>query len=359
MIRTLLLIFLVLPLACRQNPNLPASDNTSQNTSAVSLSIKIPPSSGRMFVNTPYPLQVTLLQTDTKPDSLTGRLRQTKFTFAPSDSLSYQTNFVSDRTGKQTIQITAYRQGRAVSSASETIVLYSDITPKNQKVKILREYPHDPGAYTQGLEFYEGKLIESTGQFNRSTIRIVDLQTGKIEKTTSLPADMFGEGACTLEGEIYQLTWQNGVAFVYNPQDLTRIRQMGHNLREGWGLTSDGTQLIASDGSNKLHFVEPVAFGSIDAIEVYDHQQTYANLNELEYIDGLIYANVYGASYLLVIEPSTGRVLQKLDCSALVPRQFAGNTDKVLNGIARNTQTGNLLLTGKEWPKLYEVTVKD
>lgn len=350
----------VLPLACNQQPSSnPTPKENPRTASSIRLESSIAEGSGRLTTINHFTVNIVLPDSNSQVDSVVALIDGAAFKATPTTPYRYKVSLIANHIGRRDISIQAMIGGKPATTNHLTATIYSDIVPQKKRVKVLRTYPHDPGAYTQGLEYKEGKIIESTGQWNRSSVRIADLATGKVEKIASLPSEIFGEGACTFNGEIYQLTWKNGIVLVYSSETLTEKRKFNHPLTEGWGLTTNGTQLIVSDGSHRLYFVDPHSFNIERTIEVFDHERLHDSLNELEYIDDKIYANVYGRTYILVIEPSTGKVWQKIDCTSLVPQQYAGNMDKVLNGIAWNTQTGKLLLTGKEWPQLFEVEVID
>ena len=189
---------------------------------------------------------------------------------------------------------------------------------KQYKVQVVKEYPHDPGAYTQGLFFQGGRFYESTGQFGQSTFREVELATGKVLSKMNFQQKYFAEGSVMLDGKLFILTWLNKVAFVYDAATL-EYRQAYSYPREGWGLTTDGKSLIASDGSSKLYFLTP-EFQLERSVDVKMDGRSMRNLNELEYIDGKVWANVYTTDMILIINPADGRVEASIDCTGLLPR---------------------------------------
>ena len=226
---------------------------------------------------------------------------------------------------------------------------------KHYKVEVVKEYSHDSKAYTQGLFFDGGQLYESTGQWGSSSFRKVELETGKVLKNISFNRKYFGEGSCMLGGKLYILTWTNKVAFIYDASTL-EYRQTYSYPREGWGLTTDGEQLIASDGSSKLYFLD----GNLQlrkTLSVTLDGRPVRYLNELEWIDGKIWANVYTSDVIVIIDPSTGKVTGTVDCTNLLPAKLRTADTDVLNGIAVDRQ-GNVYLTGKNWPRLYQVRLK-
>ena len=224
---------------------------------------------------------------------------------------------------------------------------------KQYKVEVVKEYPHDTGAYTQGLFFDGGRFYESTGQFGESSFREVDLATGEVLSKMIFQQKYFGEGSVMLGGNLYILTWLNKVAFVYDAKTL-EYKQTYSYPREGWGLTTDGKSLIASDGSSRLYFLTP-ELKQERYVDVKMDGRAVRNLNELEYIDGKVWANVYMTDLIVIINPSDGTVEASIDCSGLLPRKLREPRTDVLNGIAQDPATGKIYLTGKYWPRLYEV----
>lgn len=222
-------------------------------------------------------------------------------------------------------------------------------------VKTVGEYPHDPSAFTQGLFFNGGKLYESTGMNGQSSFRIVDLATGKTERRLDFGDKYFGEGSVILGDKMYMLTWTNNVAFVYDSKTLKYLQTYSYP-REGWGLTTDGKSLIASDGSASLYFLSP-QFKLERSVKVLMDGRPVRNLNELEWIDGKVWANVYMTDMIVIINPSTGVVEGRVDCSGLLPQRLRTADTDVLNGIAYNPDTRKIYLTGKYWPRLYEVSL--
>ena len=223
---------------------------------------------------------------------------------------------------------------------------------KEYGVKVVREYPHDAGAYTQGLFFHEGVLYESTGQYGGSMLRTVDLATGKPLQEKKLNRKYFGEGSVILNGTLYLLTWTNKVAFRYDPQELEYQSTVAYP-REGWGLTTDGKQLIASDGTASLFFLDK-DLKIQRKLPVTLNGRALRNLNELEWIDGKVWANIYLTDMIVVINPDNGKVEATIDCTGLLPAKLRSRDTDVLNGIAIDAD-GRIYLTGKLWPKLYQI----
>jgi len=222
-------------------------------------------------------------------------------------------------------------------------------------VNVIASYPHDPSAYTQGLIIHNGKMYEGTGQYGQSTVRQVDLSTGTIERRAELRYEHFGEGITAFNGELYQLTWKSGLGFVYALDTLTLLRTFRIN-GEGWGLTHDESGLIMSNGTSQLMFLDPKTFEIIHRLTVIDDGQPVGQLNELEFIHDEIWANIWFEERIARISPSTGEVLGWVDLSGLHPPSQRGYDD-VLNGIAFDADSDRIFVTGKNWPRLFEIEV--
>jgi glutaminyl-peptide cyclotransferase len=225
--------------------------------------------------------------------------------------------------------------------------------PDHLAVKVLSVRPHDPNAFTQGLLLHDGSLYESTGLKGRSTLREVDPQTGAVKRKVDMPADYFAEGLALVGDRLIQLTWQNGKALLYDRADFKPVGEL-HYDGEGWGLCWDGTRLVMSDGSDRLTFRDPKTFAILSTLGVTVGGQPAYQLNELECVDGAIYANVWQTDDILRIDPKDGRVTAVIDASGLLTREERLKTD-VLNGIAWDPAAKSFLITGKLWPKLFEV----
>jgi glutamine cyclotransferase len=216
--------------------------------------------------------------------------------------------------------------------------------------------PHDTSYFTEGFEFYKGSLLESTGNNGKSKLVQYDPATGKIDKQVILDAKYFGEGITVFRDTIYQLTYREGVVHVYNAKDFKKIKEIPYTNGEGWGLTHDSSYLIGTNSGNNLYYYEPGTFKLVKTVSVSENGAPAVNVNELEYINGYIYANQWQYNTILKIEPSTGNVIAKMDLTDLVTRVKAKKPGAdVLNGIAYNPVTKKVYITGKYWPEMYEL----
>ncbi len=252
------------------------------------------------------------------------------------------------------------QHGTSVSREADALIETdpADVTPSRVTVhsyRIVNSYPHDPYAYTQGLVIQDGVLYEGTGLHGRSSLRRVHLETGKVRQLYRLPYRYYGEGLTVYGDRLIQLTWKSRTGFVYDKNSFELLRTFTY-ATEGWGITSDGRRLIMSDGTANLYFLDPESFEEIHRIEVHDRGSLVTRLNELEYIRGEIFANVWRTDRIARISAETGRVTGWIDLGGL-SRTYQRGQDDVLNGIAYDAQTGRLFITGKLWPKLFEIEV--
>lgn len=227
---------------------------------------------------------------------------------------------------------------------------------RHYTLEVVKEYPHDRKAYTQGLFFRNGQLYESTGQYGQSSFRVVELETGKVLRKLDFDKKYFGEGSVMMGDRMYMLTWTNKVAFVYDAATLKYLQTYSYP-REGWGITTDGKQLYTSDGSANIYVLDK-EFRLQKTIKVTMDGRPLRLLNELEWIDGKIWANIYTTDLIAIIDPKSGAVEATVDCTGLLPSKLRTADTDVLNGIAFNPKDGKIYLTGKNWPKLYEIKLK-
>jgi glutaminyl-peptide cyclotransferase len=221
---------------------------------------------------------------------------------------------------------------------------------------VIRTYPHDPTAYTEGLVLVDGVLYEGTGLVGRSSLRRVHLETGTVLQSRALPEPYFGEGIAVLDGRIFQLTWKSQIGFVYDRETFEQERTFSY-ATEGWGLTTDGSRLIMSDGTATLHFLDPKSLREMATLQVVDDRGPVTRLNELEYVDGEVWANVWKSERIVRIDPASGRVTGVIDLTGLLDRNALISPVDVLNGIAYDAVGDRLIVTGKLWPWLFEIEI--
>ena len=226
-------------------------------------------------------------------------------------------------------------------------------TAQQYTFSVVKTYPHDQNAFTEGLFFTDGYIYESTGLNGASKLRRVDLASGQVLQEIALPDEFFGEGIALVNDTIIQLTWQSHIGFVYDKNSFALLGNFSYPT-EGWGLTFDGKRLIMSDGSGSLLFLDPVTFQQVGQVQVCDRNAVVSNLNELEYVNGDVYANIFEQQKIAIINPETGQVKAWIDLSGLqVSAGFYG--EKMLNGIAYDAKDNRLFVTGKDWAQLYEI----
>ncbi len=268
--------------------------------------------------------------------------------------LTYAWNSSEAKAGRRNIKTITYSKNHPKEVNAISITMFSDFVPRQYGFQIIHTFPHDQDAYTQGLVFDLGFLFESTGQYGKSSLRKIEPETGKLISSKNLPPDLFGEGVCIFKERIIQLTWKSRIGFVYDKKSFELINKIEYQT-QGWGITSDGEKLIMSDGSNTIYFLEPEYFTELSRIEVYDNKGPVNNLNELEFINGEIYANVYQTDKIVRIDPLTGKVLAWINMEGLLSKKDYHKKIDVLNGIAYDQGKNRLFVTGKMWPKLFEI----
>lgn len=255
--------------------------------------------------------------------------------------------------GTRQVKLVATMSDGTTQVDERMVRVLSDVVPELWTTKLENSFDHDPTSFTQGLEFDGNQLFEGTGQRGQSLVAKVDLTTGKITQKMGLDATYFGEGITIFKDRLYQLTWQEQKCLVYDKNTLNLVDDIAYR-GEGWGLCNDGTYLIMSDGTERITFRNPETFAIERTIEVSTNQGPVANLNELEYINGYIYANIWMTSRIVVIEPLSGKVIAAIDADNIV--QLGKGTGDVLNGIAFKKDTKQVFITGKYWTKLFEVS---
>lgn len=260
--------------------------------------------------------------------------------------------------GYQNLKATVYFGGDS-SDATKRVELVSSVEPHLLKYTIINTYPHDPKSFLQGLEFHNDTLYESTGQKGSSYIRKYDFKTGKIFKQTDLDKKYFGEGITILDGKVFQLTWQEKTGFIYDAKTLKLEKTFTYDKDiEGWGMTNDGTYIYHSDGTEKIWRMDPKTQKMIDYINVYSGNSKIKAMNEMEFINGKFYVNVWQKDAIAIVNPDSGAVEGILDMSGLRKLVTVSDED-VLNGIAYNAKTKSIFVTGKNWNKLFEIKINE
>jgi glutamine cyclotransferase len=298
------------------------------------------------------------LPADTKPDSVVYMMEETRLGVAKdSSAISVKTDSIP--LGIKLITAKVYQGGKS-QDVTTNILLLAGKAPEAYSYKVEKTYPHDTSSYTEGLEYLDGIMYESTGDPGHSTIRKNNLETGKAIQLTKLGDQYFGEGLAVVGDKVVQLTYREKVGFVYDKSNLKLLKTFTNNVGvEGWGMCFDGKKLYMDDSTNKIWFLDKDTYRQIGSIEVCDDKAKIDSVNELEYINGKLYANVYQKDEILVINPKTGAVEQKIDMKNLYPESErpAGRDwgNNVLNGIAYDAATKRIFVTGKKWPKMYQV----
>lgn len=276
------------------------------------------------------------------------------------DGKSIPENFSlkTHKLGKYNVEALVYFNKDEMQTVTSTVTVLNDKSPKILNYKIINVYPHDITSYTQGLEFHNGKLYESTGQYKESKLRQVDYKTGEVIQNVDLADAYFGEGLTIMNDKIYQLTWRSNTGLVYDVNTLEKISSFKYgNSKEGWGLTHNDTHIYKSDGSENIWLLDPETLVEQGKIQVYTNKGKITDINEMEWINGKIYANRYQRNGVAIINPKNGAVDGVIDFTPLKNKVTQHEKLDVLNGIAINPETKTIFVTGKRWDKLFEVEI--
>jgi len=306
-------------------------------------------------------VKVVLALADKKniPDSVLVYFNGKYVSSVKADPWEYSIpNSFTGATGRKSLKVTAFKGGIQQNSETRFMIIYSDIVPKKNGYKVIHTYPHSRDAFTQGLIYDNGVLFEGTGQETGSSVREVQLETGKVLRQLNLDASLFGEGITLYHDRLFEVTWRNKIGFVYNKSDFKLINKIYYPT-EGWGLTTINDNIVLSDGTNILYFYEPEMFTVVSKIEVYDNEKKVDQLNELEYINGEIWANIWQTNLIARIDPVSGKVLAYIDLQGLLPASDRDADTDVLNGIAYDSTAKRIFVTGKKWPKLFEIKITE
>ena len=261
-------------------------------------------------------------------------------------------------TGRKSLKVSAYKKGKARKTITRFMIVLSDVVPGRNSYRVIHTYPHDREAFTQGLFYDNGFLYEGTGQETGSSLREAELETGKVVRQLNLAPPLFGEGITLYNDRIYQVTWRSKVGFVYNKATFSQINKIYYQS-EGWGLTTIKDQIVMSDGTNVLYFIEPEMFTVVSRLEVYDNEKKADQLNELEYINGEIWANIWMTDLIVRIDPVSGKIIAYIDLKGILKDPDTDTSVNVLNGIAYDRAGNRIFVTGKNWPNLFEIKLTE
>jgi len=358
MLNKTFLFFLIVPLlaACGNDAPSRVIDRPSLQKSSPAIKVEIENKGSVNYGDTIY-MKVFPAKDDVSLTKAVVVLMGANRTLAESSDGNMKIATISSGGGNLRFKIEAHFSSGEKSNRYKDITVVSPEKANNWGFEVVERYPHNADAYTQGLLMYDGFLYEGTGQYGTSKIMKTKLTTGKILKEKSLSSDYFGEGITILDNRVYQLTYKAAKAFVYDLESFEMIGEFRYNFKttEGWGLTHNDSLLIASDGSEMLYFINPDDFRVQSTLQVFDEKGSVQNVNELEYRNGIIYANIYTTARIVAIDAKTGRVTDNYNARGIMLQSEATTNMDVLNGIAINPLNGNLLITGKNWSRLYEV----
>jgi len=355
-----IIVFLIFITACKDNVKPKVAENNNQQKA-----IFMPSGKKRILINnllkdklvalgSKLEFDVETINKKNKLDSICIYNKGNKLLSFPAQTKKIFLNTTDLGLGRKSLKISGFFKDNTRQDFYFEYYIISNVQPAQYKFKIIRAYKHDIKAYTQGLVYENNILYEGTGQWGISSLRKIKLENYEIIQTVNLERNIFGEGICVFGDKIFQLTWQSNRGFVYNKKTFKLLHEFEY-FSEGWGLTTDGEKLIMSDGSNILYFLDTEYFSELDRIEVYNNRGPVNMLNELEYINGEIYANIYGQDLIVIIDPDTGIVKGEINAESLRPKEIPKDSDHAFNGIA--LKNNNLLVTGKFWPVLYEIEI--
>jgi glutamine cyclotransferase len=264
----------------------------------------------------------------------------------------------NENTGKTGLRLRVCFENGSAENQGIQVTFLSDLVPDEYSYSVVNEFVHDVTAYTQGLQYEDGWLYEGTGNYGTSSLRRVKLETGEVEQIRNMDQSLFGEGITVLGDRIYQITYKSQVGFIYDKTSFEEIQKVYYQNKEGWGLTHNGEELIMSDGTHVIYFLDPEMFTVNRQIQVYTNTGLADSLNELEYINGKIWANRYFTDEIVIIDPNSGKVEGRINLKGILKGVDRKPTTDVLNGIAWDEKEERLFITGKFWPKLFEIRTK-
>jgi glutamine cyclotransferase len=343
--------------SCNPVPENKTTHSNSEFSQQPAFALAQPENDFVTYFNKDIQFEIKALQNNKLPDSVEVFIDGNKALTNRGTNLSFTGNSIFEKAGQQNIRLKLYYNDSLMQVLSSRITVLADKDPSELKYKIIRNIPHDETAYVQGLIYYDGCLYEGTGQTTKSKLKKLNPKDGKTLFEIKLDDEFFGEGITILNNKIYQLTYRSKIGFVYDVSSFELIRKFDLQTFEGWGLTDDKKNLISSDGSSMLYFYDPEYLTQVGQMEVCNHNGLVARLNELEYTDGFVWANIYGEKYIVKIDIRTGIITGKLNLEELYPKNITDDMDHVLNGIAFNPETKTFYVTGKLWPVIYEIEI--
>lgn len=319
--------------------------------------IKAPSRSDTIVCNALVDFKIALNDTSKKIDSIQVYLKGKLLHSDNQNNFSLTIN--PEKVGRNNLSLKVFLQGGLNQRKSINMFFLSDLKPKQIKYSLIKTYPHSINNFTEGLVFKDGLLYEGTGDWGNSLLIETELETGKISKSVALSSDKFGEGITILNNKIIQLTYKSNEGYIYDKSSFDRIGKFNYSFHtEGWGLTTDGTDLLMSNGTDKIFTIDSSYYSFLREIQVCDNKTPVDSLNELEYVDSLIYANIWMNNRIAQIDYHTGKVLGYIDLTAIIPVKYRNHQSDVLNGIAFNSENGHLLITGKRWEYIYEIRLE-
>lgn len=347
--------------SCERNSSKPSSETVTKGNSQLQTKSVIhfisPVENETLKAGTKLNLQVEVTDTLKGLDSIQYLIDGTNLGSVKNSGVLFPISTDNIKMGENYVQAIAFFKENRKEYTTAGLKIVASAPPALYRYNIINTYPHDKKAFTQGLIYEDGYLFEGTGEYGESTLRKVNLTTGKMVLTYYLPSEVFGEGVTSFDDKLIQITWKERTAFIFDKATFKLINKLKYSMKEGWGITYDGKNLIMSDGSAYLYFLNKDDLTQIGQIEVCDDQGPVEKLNELEFIDGEVWANVWYSDYILRINPRNGEVKGKIDLSGLIKPYDKNQNADVLNGIAFDQKSKRIWVTGKNWPKLFEISV--
>lgn len=344
-------ILVILFLSC-QNGNLKSVNGELNNTP--SFAIEINSNGNRIVQGAEFPVYWSFQDSIKNIDSIIIYIDDKKYDKYNGNARNTIIKTKNVLVGRRKISIKAFAP-EGYGKANLNLIVLSDIVPVQYQTDVLKTYPHSRESYTQGLIYRDGYFYESTGEYGHSALKKIKLETGAVEAMAKLESNIFAEGIAIKNGEIYQISWHEQVCFVYDMGTLQQKGRFPYEIREGWGLEFDGKNFLMTDGSNLIYFLNSESFAIEKRIEVMDTSGPVYQLNELELVNGQLYANIYMKERIVIIDPNSGKLIGNINASGLLKESDINKDTDVLNGIAYNPQNGHFFVTGKKWPKLFEV----